>query len=118
MYLATATPGNYQATGVFTGVWHIYAASTFDGGATWTTVRVTPVNDPVQRGSICTGGTTCGADRNLLDFNDTEIDHEGRVIIAFADGCVGCTSPTGADSLVGKGDDRSPVRWQAYAGAV
>ena len=99
-------------------MWHIYAASTFDGGATWTTVRVTPVNDPVQRGSICTGGTTCGADRNLLDFNDTEIDHEGRVIIAFADGCVGCTSPTGADSLVGKGDDRSPVRWQAYAGAV
>jgi hypothetical protein len=98
MFLATDTGGNYQATGSFTGVWHIYAASTFDGGATWTTVRVTPENDPVQRGSICTSGTTCGADRNLLDFNDMEIDHEGRVIMGFADGCVGCTSPTGADS--------------------
>ena len=98
MFLATDTGGNYQATGVFTGIWHIYAASTFDGGLSWSTVRVTPENDPVQRGSICTGGTTCGGDRNLLDFNDMEIDQEGRVIMAFADGCVGCTSPTGADS--------------------
>ena len=98
MFLATDMPGNYQQTGVFTGVWHIYAASTFDGGNTWTTVRVTPENDPVQRGSICTGGTTCGGDRNLLDFNDMEIDQEGRIIMAYADGCVGCTSPTGADS--------------------
>jgi hypothetical protein len=101
-FLATTTPGNYQATGVFTGVWHIYASHTFDGGATWSTVRVTPENDPVQRGSICTSGTTCGADRNLLDFNDLEIDHEGRILIAYADGCVGCTSPTGADSRSAK----------------
>lgn len=102
MYLATATPGNYQAINAFTGIWHIYAASTFDGGLSWTTVRVTPENDPVQRGSICTGGTTCGADRNLLDFNDMEIDHEGRVIMAYADGCIGCTSPTGTDSRSAK----------------
>ncbi len=98
MFLATDTGGDYEATDVFTGIWHIYAAHTFDGGLTWTTVRVTPENDPVQRGSICTGGTTCGGDRNLLDFNDMEIDQEGRVIMAYADGCVGCTSPTGADS--------------------
>ena len=58
MYLATDGGGNYQAINSFTGVWHIYAAHTFDGGATWTTVRVTPENDPVQRGSICTSGTT------------------------------------------------------------
>ena len=102
MYLATDTAGGYEAIGSFTGVWHIYVAHTFDGGATWTTVRVTPENDPVQRGSICTGGLTCGADRNLLDFNDMQVDHEGRVIIAYADGCVGCTSPTGADSRAEK----------------
>jgi len=101
-FLATETGGNYQAIGVFKGVWHIYAAHTFDGGQTWTTVRVSPANDPVQRGSICTGGTTCGADRNLLDFNDIEIDHQGRIIIAYADGCVGCTSLTGADSRAAK----------------
>ncbi|MFN2508628.1 MAG: PKD domain-containing protein [Chthoniobacterales bacterium] len=102
MYLATDTPGGYEATGVFKGVWHIYAAHTFDGGDSWTTVRVSPENDPVQVGSICTGGVSCGEDRNLLDFNDVEIDHEGRVIIAYADGCVGCTSPTGADSRSAK----------------
>ena len=102
MYLATDTPGPYEAIGVFEGIWHIYASHTFDGGATWTTVRVSPDNDPVQRGSMCTSGTTCGADRNLLDFNDVEIDHEGRVIIAYADGCLGCTSPTGADSRAAK----------------
>ncbi len=102
MFLATDTPGNYQQTGVFTGIWHLYAASTFDGGLNWSTVRVTPDNDPVQRGSICTAGTTCGSDRNLLDFNDMEIDQEGRVIMAYADGCIGCTSPTGADSRADK----------------
>ncbi|HEV2841828.1 MAG TPA: PKD domain-containing protein [Chthoniobacterales bacterium] len=102
MYLATDTPGPYEAIGVFDGIWHIYASHTFDGGATWTTVRVSPDNDPVQRGSMCTSGTTCGEDRNLLDFNDIEIDHEGRVIIAYADGCLGCTSPTGADSRAAK----------------
>jgi hypothetical protein len=43
----------------------------------------------VQRGSICTGGTTCGNDRNLLDFIDATIDSHGRVEVAFADGCIG-----------------------------
>jgi hypothetical protein len=101
-FLATDEPGDYQAKGVFKGVWHIYASHTFDGGATWTTVRATPQNDPVQRGSICTAGTTCGDDRNLLDFNDMEIDHEGRLLIAYADGCIGCTSPVGNDSRAAK----------------
>ena len=30
-----------------------------------------------------------GSNRNLLDFNDLHIDREGRVYIAFADGCTG-----------------------------
>jgi uncharacterized repeat protein (TIGR01451 family) len=69
-------------------IWHLYVASTFDGGATWTTVDATP-NDPVQRGWICTDGTTCPADRNLLDFNDITVDKQGRVLVGFADGCTG-----------------------------
>lgn len=92
MFLGTPTGGNYQDTANFTGVWHMYLATTYDGGQTWTTVDTTP-NDPVQIGSICTGGTTCGADRNLLDFNDLKMDYEGRIVGAYADGCVGCTSP-------------------------
>ena len=29
-----------------------------------------------------------GSNRNLLDFNDLTVDLEGRVYIAFADGCI------------------------------
>ncbi|MBV8895430.1 MAG: fibronectin type III domain-containing protein, partial [Acidobacteriaceae bacterium] len=86
-FIGTPTGGNLQATGVFPGIWHAYIASTYDGGAHYYLVDTTP-NDPVQVGSICIGGTTCGADRNLLDFNDLSIDAQGRVIGAFADGCV------------------------------
>jgi hypothetical protein len=49
----------------------------------------------VQRGSICTAGTTCGADRNLLDFNDITIDKYGHVEVAYADGCTSaCVTST------------------------
>ena len=87
-FIGTPTGGDYQDQANFHGVWHLYLATTYDGGATWTTVDATP-GDPVQRGSICTGGTTCGNDRNLLDFIDATIDSHGRVEVAFADGCTG-----------------------------
>jgi len=99
MFLGTPTSGNYQDTVNFKGEWHMYISTTYDGGATWTTVDTTPT-DPVQLGSICTGGTTCGADRNLLDFNDLKMDYEGRIVGAYADGCVGCTSPATSRSDV------------------
>jgi hypothetical protein len=86
-YLGTPTGGNYQDEANFKGVWHLYVDTTYDGGKTWTTTDATP-NDPVQVGSICTGGTTCGNDRNLLDFIDVTTDKQGRVEVAFADGCV------------------------------
>src|SRR4051794_6605302 len=87
-YLGTPTDGNYQDIDNFHGVWHLYVSTTYDGGKTWVTSDATP-NDPVQIGSICTGGTTCGADRNLLDFIDVTIDDHGRVEVGFADGCTG-----------------------------
>jgi hypothetical protein len=87
-YLGTPTDGNYQDINNFQGVWHLYVSTTYDGGKTWVTSDATP-NDPVQIGSICTGGTTCGADRNLLDFIDVTMDDQGRVEVAFADGCTG-----------------------------
>jgi hypothetical protein len=90
-FLGTPTGGNYQDANNFHGIWHFYVATTYDGGSSWYLVDATP-GDPVQVGSICTSGTTCGADRNLLDFNDVSMDAEGRVVAAFADGCVapGC----------------------------
>lgn len=83
-------------------IWHLYIATTYDGGATWFTVDATP-NDPVQRGNICTGGTTCGSDRNLLDFFDATIDRQGRLLVGWADGCIDACVEKGPNSFSAKG---------------
>jgi hypothetical protein len=104
-FLGSATEG---ANGrgddtAFDGTWFGYVATTYDGGATWVTVNATP-NDPVQRGVICTYGTTCpGTTRNLLDFNDMTVDKRGRAVVAFADGCVSAACIAGTDK---NGDGR------------
>lgn len=86
-YLGTTKGGDYQNAATFKGVWHLYLATTYDGGKTWVTSDATP-HDPVQRGSLCTAGTTCGNDRNLLDFMDVTLDSHGRIIVGYADGCI------------------------------
>jgi PKD repeat protein len=101
-FLGTTVGGNYtdQATYNQSAPWHLYIATTFDGGVTWTTADVTP-DDPVQRGSICNLGTTsCDNspnDRNLLDFMDATVDAQGRTLVAYPDGCIGrcVTKPSG-----------------------
>jgi PKD repeat protein len=101
-FLGTMVPGNYTSQASFPqdAPWHLYIATTFDGGVTWTTVDATPT-DPVQRGSICNLGTTSCMntpnDRNLLDFMDATVDAQGRTMIGYPDGCVGpcVNSPTG-----------------------
>ena len=104
-FLGSTTGGNGGETGIgtdmqpngnapFTGRWDLYVAFTEDGGRTWRTVDATP-DHPVQVGPICTGGTTCGASRNLLDFNDMVIDPKtGKVLVAYADGCPGTAACT------------------------
>jgi hypothetical protein len=52
----------------------------------------------VQRGSICTAGTTCGQNRNLLDFMDVTVDPQGRVLVGYADGCTGACATGGAQN--------------------
>ena len=68
-----------------------YSLNALDPEPVFHTVRVSP--DPVQVGSICLNSGDCrdigGSNRNLLDFNDLHIDREGRVYVAFADGCTG-----------------------------
>jgi hypothetical protein len=105
-FLGAKEEGNYQAHistpngGGYKGEWHMYVSTTYDGGVTWTTVDATP-NDPVQRNSICNGGTVCmntPNDRNLLDFNDIQIDRRGRVLVAFADGCISPACIAGVDA--------------------
>jgi hypothetical protein len=79
-------PGVDPFTTGFHGVWYLYTSYTFDGGQTWTTVRDTPT--PVQYGEIDAGGTTTNGQRNLLDFMDSSVTKDGRVVVAFADGCL------------------------------
>jgi len=78
------------------GVWHLYVAHTYDGGAHWITVNATP-NDPIQRGGLHLGGGS-HIHRNLLDFFDADLDRFGRMTVGYADGCIGACvqSPDGA----------------------
>lgn len=90
-FLGSTEPGA-AGTGAdpaaFDGVWYGYVAVTYDRGATWTTVGITP-DDPVQRGPVCLQGTTCESNRNLLDFNDIQLDEKGRILAGYSDGCIG-----------------------------
>lgn len=95
-FLGTTTPGSTQAAGFgvsgdgtrYTGAeWHLYVATTYDRGATWS-IRDTTPNDPVQRGCVWNSGGSNPC-RNLLDFQGITIDKTGRVMVGFADGCVG-----------------------------
>src|SRR5437763_4028251 len=83
-FYGSTTTGDESAN-TFNGIWHLYVASTFDGGLHWTTTDVTP-KDPLQRGCIWMHG---GADicRNLLDFFDMTVDKQGRVQVGYVDGC-------------------------------
>lgn len=94
-YLGSKTGGDGSAPD-FEGRWDLYVSFTADGGKTWKTTLATPEH-AVQVGPICTSGTTCGNSRNLLDFNDMQIDPvTGRVVVAFADGCPGTAECTTA----------------------
>ncbi len=98
-FLGTPTGGNGTGTDKnFAGVWHLYIATSYDAGVTWTTLDATP-SDPVQRGVICTLGSSCPAGtRNLLDFIDATVDRRGRVLVAYADGCTGSCVNAGPNS--------------------
>jgi hypothetical protein len=98
-FVGTSTPGaNGISTDMtFNGTWYGYVATTYDRGASWVTVNATP-GDPIQRGVVCTEGTTCASGtRNLLDFNDLVMDSRGRPLAAYADGCVTADCHAGAD---------------------
>lgn len=73
--------------------WHLYLSMTEDALAerpVWTTIQVTPDEDPVQIGPIWLSGGTNDA-RNLLDFIDM-VERDGRIYIGYADGCDACSS--------------------------
>ncbi|HUP92298.1 MAG TPA: hypothetical protein VM074_08630 [Solimonas sp.] len=86
-FLGTTVAGNSTSLD-FEGIWHPYVAVTYDGGQTWTTTNIAP-DDPVQgAGGIWEGGGG-PLNRNLLDFDDMDVDDQGRVLFTYADGCTG-----------------------------
>ncbi|MDE0953081.1 MAG: sialidase family protein [Candidatus Poseidoniales archaeon] len=93
-----------------------YSLNALDANPIFHTVRVSP--DPVQIGSICLNSGDCrdigGSNRNLLDFNDLHIDRDGRVYVAFADGCTD-TCATGNNSQ--PEDSRSRLGSVYYLGS-
>lgn len=101
-FLGTTTPGSAFGSGTdFTGTWHLYVATTYDRGYSYTFSDATPT-DPVQRGNICNGGSGCPAapapnTRNLLDFMDVQMDKKGRVLVGYADGCISSACIQGQD---------------------
>jgi hypothetical protein len=97
-FLGSTTAGDGSANS-FNGIWHLYVANTFDGGAHWTTTDVTP-SDPMQRGCIWAHG---GADicRNLLDFIGMTVDKQGRIEVGYVDGCPGGNCAQAADNAKG-----------------
>jgi hypothetical protein len=100
-FLGTMTDGLPLGTSTtFTGTWHLFVSATYDGGQTWALTDVTPT-DPVQRGNICDAGSSCPDTpkntRNLLDFMDINLDQKGRMLVAYADGCVTAQCIMGAD---------------------
>jgi hypothetical protein len=108
-FLGTPTRGSTQASSFgksadgstfVGGEWHMYIATTYDRGKTWTTVDATP-KDPVQRGCIWNSGGSNPC-RNLLDFNDITIDKTGHVLVGFADGCVGPAIAAGNDCVASR----------------
>lgn len=81
-------------------VWHYYAALTYDAGQTWQVHKLS--TDPVQVGGIydvvVDGSGGC---RNLLDFQDMDIDSHGRIHVGWADGCIDECAATGLNETQG-----------------
>lgn len=96
------SPNPNLTTDDFKGTWYPYIATTCDGGKSWSVVKADNdplrpgLKNPVQQGVVCKRGTVCpGPDtgepvdtRNLLDFNDITVDSRGRIVAAYADGCI------------------------------
>ena len=99
---------HYATTNVSHHLYVTYSLNALDENPIFHTQKLTA--DPVQVGSICLNSGDCrsnegGSNRNLLDFNDLHIDLEGRVYIAFADGCTG-TCASGEDTTSSNSRDR------------
>lgn len=99
-FIGTTQSGNHEAAD-FNGTWYAFIGHTYDGGLTWTTVNATP-DAPVQREACIWNEGGANVCRNLLDFNEITMDERGRVLYAYADGCIGDCESGGPNSYSSK----------------
>ncbi len=89
-------------------IWYYYLALSYDAGQTWSVHKLT--QDPVQVGGIYDGLVSGdGGCRNLLDFQDMDIDSKGRIYIGWADGCTGECAKEAKPGTAGYRDDAARV---------
>ena len=99
-FIGTNAVGNHEGD-TFKGTWYAFIAHTYDGGKTWVTVNATP-NAPVQRAAGIWNEGGNSPLRNLLDFNEITMDEKGRVLYAYADGCINECESGGPNSFSAK----------------
>ena len=99
-FVGTTQTGNHEAPD-FNGTWYAFIAHTYNGGQNWTTVNATP-NAPVQKESCIWNEGGANQCRNLLDFNEITMDAQGRVLYAYADGCIDECEAGGPNSFSSK----------------
>jgi PKD repeat protein len=99
-FIGTTQTGDHEAAD-FNGTWYAFIAHTYDGGLSWTTVNATP-NAPVQKEACIWNEGGANQCRNLLDFNEITMDEKGRVLYAYADGCVAECEAGGPNSFSSK----------------
>lgn len=79
--------------------WHLFVVAIDDADSdapAFEATQVTPHADPVQIGCIDIDGSGLPC-RNLLDFIDTTVMPDGRVVVAYTEGCtVGCANESSA----------------------
>src|SRR2546430_2662066 len=80
---------------------YAFIPNSYDGGAHWTTVNATP-NNPVQKEACIWNEGGANQCRNLLDFNEITKDEKGRVLYAYADGCIDDCEEGGPNSYSSK----------------
>jgi PKD repeat protein len=99
-FIGTTQVGNHEAAD-FNGTWYAFIAHTYDGGAHWATVNATP-DHPVQKEACIWNEGGANQCRNLLDFNEITMDEKGRVLYAYADGCIDDCEDGGPNSYSSK----------------
>ncbi len=74
-------------------VWNVYLAKSTNGGISYSQSLVSPTSNHV--GPVCTNGSACPADRELLDLFEVAIAPSGKAGIIYTDTTLTTTS-TGA----------------------